>query len=859
MKRISSILLVAILVMLASPPAGAAPAPRIDSFSPTSACVGAQVKISGSGFNDVSRVTFNGVAASFDRRNANEVDARVPPGATSGPISVTTPEGTATSSSSFTVKTGCPAIASFSPTSGPVGTSVVITGSGFSGTTTVQFNGQSAQFTVNSNSQVTATVPQNATTGPITVVTPSGPATSSSNFTVTASVAPTIRSFSPTEGCPGLSVTIDGTNLSGATTVRFNGIQATFTIESSSRISAVVPIGATTGPVSVGSPNGTATSQSNFIVPTGCPSIAAFTPSSGSSGSSVVISGSNFLGTTAVRFNGVSATFVVNSPTQISAVVPPGATTGRIAVTNGSGTAISASDFVVVSGSSSPSIATLEPTHGCPGVRVTITGANFSGATSVRFNGIAAEYTIESSTRISAIVPTGASSGPVTVMTPTGVASSPNSFTVRNDCPTIAGFTPTTGPSGTTVLISGAHFVGTIAVKFNGRSATSYIVNSPNQITAIVPPDASTGRITVTTGIGTATSLSNFTVTFSTTPTVTSFNPVTGPVGTAVQITGTNFESTRAVQFNGVPTTSFTVNSPTRITAVVPPGALTGPISVVTGTGTGTSSTDFGVTPAGSPTITTFSPTSGSSGTNVTITGTNFTGATSVQFNGAGARFVVNSGSQITATVPPGATTGPIRVGNENGTARSANSFTVTSSGSPTISSFSPTSGPVGAQVVIRGTNLLETSQVAFDGLAAKFVVNSSSQVTATVPLEATDGPIAVVTPAGTATSADAFNVTQAGARHPRSISLALRGHLVARGSVSSLQIDCSRNVPVHIQKRRSGGWRTIARTFTGSTGTYRAELLNRSGRYRAKTPVVARDDSVTCAGSISPTRTYRR
>ena len=114
-----------------------------------------------------------------------------------------------------------------------------------------------------------------------------------------------------------------------------------------------------------------ASSPSSFTVPPGCPSIANFTPTSGSSGSTVVITGTNFLGTSAVRFNGVAATYVVNSPTQITAVVPGNATTGRISVTNPSGTATSENDFVVA-GSSAPSITSLDPSSGCPGTRVAI-------------------------------------------------------------------------------------------------------------------------------------------------------------------------------------------------------------------------------------------------------------------------------------------------------------------------------------------------------------------------------------------------------------------------------------------------------------------------------------------------------
>jgi len=161
-----------------------------------------------------------------------------------------------------------PAISSFTPTSGPVGTSVTISGSGLSGATGVAFNGTAASsFTVDSDSQLTATVPNGATDGPITVTTSGGNATSAASFDVTASTAaPSITSFSPTTGRAGTAVTVNGTGFTGATAVRFNGTAAAFTVTSDTRITTTVPAGATTGRISVTTPAGTATSATTFKV-----------------------------------------------------------------------------------------------------------------------------------------------------------------------------------------------------------------------------------------------------------------------------------------------------------------------------------------------------------------------------------------------------------------------------------------------------------------------------------------------------------------------------------------------------------------------------------------------------------------
>ena len=119
-------------------------------------------------------------------------------------------------------------IVSFSPASGPAGTSVVLTGTGFTGATSVKFNGVAASFTVNSATQITTAAPASATTGPITVTTPAGTGTSGGSFQIVSPI-PTISSISPTSGIVGSSVTINGTNFVGITGVAFNGTPATFT------------------------------------------------------------------------------------------------------------------------------------------------------------------------------------------------------------------------------------------------------------------------------------------------------------------------------------------------------------------------------------------------------------------------------------------------------------------------------------------------------------------------------------------------------------------------------------------------------------------------------------------------------
>ena len=162
-----------------------------------------------------------------------------------------------------------PVVSTVAPASGWPGTAVNLTGSGFTGATAVAFNGTAATFTVTSDSQISATVPAGASTGPITVTTPAGTGTSPSSFTVTAPPAPAITGVSPSSGAVGSTVTVTGSGFTGATAVAFNGTAATFTVTSDSQISATVPAGASTGPITVTTPAGTGTSPSSFTVTAG--------------------------------------------------------------------------------------------------------------------------------------------------------------------------------------------------------------------------------------------------------------------------------------------------------------------------------------------------------------------------------------------------------------------------------------------------------------------------------------------------------------------------------------------------------------------------------------------------------------
>ncbi len=146
-----------------------------------------------------------------------------------------------------------------------------------------------------------------------------------------------------------------------------------------------------------------------------------------------------------------------------------------------------------------------------------------------------------------------------------------------------------------------------------------------------------------------------------------------GLVGDTVGIFGQGFDSSTVVKFDGVLATGVVLESATYLTAKVPAGALTGAVTVTTGATTLTSSQTFLVLPK----LNIFTPPQGPVGTSVVIAGVSLKQATKVTFGGVSATFTVNSDSQITATVPAGATTGKIAVKTKGGSASSKAKFIV--------------------------------------------------------------------------------------------------------------------------------------------------------------------------------------
>jgi putative cell wall-binding protein len=351
------------------------------------------------------------------------------------------------------------------------------------------------------------------------------------------------------------------------------------------------------------------------------PTVTGLSRNTGPSGgqTTVVITGTgltDIAGPGGVTFGGIDAlSYTVDSSTQITAV-SPAHVRGRVSVQvnlAGGGAFYSAGKaYLYVA----PTVIAVSPTAGpsTGGDTVVITGTNLSGITGadgVTFGGTnAASYTVDSLTQITAVTPAHASGKcSVIVKNAAGETGSRN-YTYGPS--TISQLVPSMGTQlgGTTVRIIGKGFVGVPATGgvTIGGLPVSYTVDSPTQITAVTPAHAAGwARVVVTTSAGATAENGYDDFRYGDAlPFVSSVEAKSGPASgrATVTISGSGFtglSGAGAVQFGGVNAASYTVDSPTTITAVTPaqvPGSVQVEVTNVTGASVDTLLDDYTFVPS---------------------------------------------------------------------------------------------------------------------------------------------------------------------------------------------------------------------------------------------------------------------
>jgi hypothetical protein len=506
---------------ITAPPA----APVVERLEPPSGPPGTELAIRGQNFS--ARIPDN-VVLLGDRplvvRSATPFDLRVlvPEGAATGPVTVRVAgAGEARSAQPFTV-TAATGITDFQPRIGPPGTRVTLTGTGFSPTKTfnrVFMNNLPVRVETASATRLEVSIPAAAATGPLTVDVRGGARMDTPGPFVVA-LPPTIIAVEPPAAPPGREVVVRGTNFGGdvrAVDLRLGGTPLVVRAVTPTAITAVLPadLPAQSARLNLNVGGlGPAQSPSDFAVLAPLV-ITGFSPASGPAGTQVTLTGTGFGARpqdVAATISGARCEVVSVAPTQLVLRVP-GAQSGPLEVTvAGSGTVRTQTPFVVTR---PPFVAGFEPARVTVGGTVRIRGTGFGtqpALVDVTVGGARVEVVALTDTEITARIPAGTPSGPVSV-TVRLQGSSSTSTALTVDAPlAVTGFSPAEGMVGATVTVRGEGFGPGVVVLFGNAPATpSALV--PTELRVAVPAGATSGPLTVRTPDGrTAASATPFTV-----------------------------------------------------------------------------------------------------------------------------------------------------------------------------------------------------------------------------------------------------------------------------------------------------------------------------------------------------------
>ena len=626
------------------------PAPTVTAVSPSSGPTtgGTSVTVTGTSLTGASSVAFGSAAATaFTVNGDTSITATAPAGQVSPvDVTVTTAGGTSAANAhdQYTYVSPPPTLVIVNPNSGPAGTPVAVSGTNFTGVTEVDFGaGNKANFTVNNSTTLTATAPPGTGTVDVTVTTATG-----------TTKTLTDDQFTYTAGPPPGSIP---SPMSGGW--QLNGTAQIVTPASPPNLQLTPATNWQVGSAFWPTPVGGAGITASFDI-----FLGSSTSGSGADGMTFTLADASVTKPTALGVNGGGEGF-------------SGITGIAVSFDTWQNTNDPSSNFVGIATTNSPqqSLKYVTTNASVPALRNTlhhvVVTTDASGISVTMDGNQVLAYTATLPSKV-LVGFTGATGGfnDIHQVQNVNIATGP-----PPPAPTVTAVSPSSGPTtgGTSVTVTGTSLTGASSVKFGSAAATAFTVNSDTSITATAPA-GQVGAVDVTVATAGGTSAANahdqYTYTPPPAPTVTNVSPGSGPStgGTSVTITGTGFSGATAVNFGSGNPATFSVTNSTTITATAPSTGSLGAVDVAVTTPGGTSAASaadqYNYVAPSPPTVTGVSPPAGPNGTSVTITGTNLSGATIVDFGPSkpATTFSITNPTEITAIAPATGSLGAVDV-----------------------------------------------------------------------------------------------------------------------------------------------------------------------------------------------------
>lgn len=577
-----------------------------------------------------------------------------------------------------------------------------------------------------------------------------------------------------------------GSNFVRGAVVKWNGADRTTTFVNSTRLTAAIPASDIVNPgtavVTVVNPGGGAVSNPlNFtiqpVVSALVPTIASISPAlvlAESPDVAITINGTNFLDRSKARIDGneLATTFV--SESQLMATIPAARLvfegTAMITVVNsppGGGTS-NAVPFLIVDGG--PAITGGNPASavaGGAGFTLTVNGIGFVSGSTVRWNGSERTTTFVSGTQLTAAIPAtdiaARGTADITVVNPgtNGGTSNKVQFAINAAAPTITTLNPasvTAGGANFTLTVNGTGFVNASTVQWNGSNRPTTFV-SATQLTAAIPAadiaTSGSSNISVLNPVvdGGSSNTASFAINTAA-PTISTLNPASANAGGAnftLTVNGTGFVNASKVQWNGSDRTTTFVSA-TQLTVAIPAADIAAPgtasVTVLNPAASGGASNAVQLTiNSSAPAITTLNPTSANAGGanfTLTVNGTGFVNASTVQWNGGNRATTFVSATQLTAAIPAAdiaaAGTASITVVNPSPGGGTSNTFPfsiVQPNPAPALTGLNPRFVVAGSSAItlnITGSNFTNGSIIRWNDTDRPTTFVSATQLQAAIP-----------------------------------------------------------------------------------------------------------------------------